>query len=951
MSVVTNAVTKVGNLATNGYFGQFLAGPIEKLTPLTNQAGKAPFYTTEYISYRYITALLSILIPLVGIAYFITNIIGNQVIARIADNFREFIDKYINVDEELKYRVDDSRCKKITHRMSYWPGYLLYIIFSLFKMVFINLSFIVVMAALILVFLPFENHQNDLVDFMDAGISMSRSTYNIGASATNVVIKSNALAIIPIYNAMVEFIVQLILITLDYLVPIYLKSTRGGTGRVLVDANGIPFFGDEWFNFLRFVGEIHYIFLKIFFGFFLYLWEAFCFIFFDLTGGDSIGDLIKIIFNYLKGFYCYLEPDYFLCTVAQAFQIAIQLIAFVMNVLLNLVLKNLLGFSPINIPSNFISVQCRRPVTVSGKVVSNEACLRCKPAFPGWEEQCPDSTTRRLLVMECRHEDNPYDDFTPIHGKWRERLYYNHSLIYEGETYDDTTSWHGCSMTRTLLLNNPNHIYYKHYNNYHDCITVLMDGADPVNRCPSEKSLPYSHTHHGRRRLLQNGRRSLISLVDEVTKQKIKKETELQFQINRETFIKKYDALFEKEDKNKIFNCSDVVTKERVTQHTFDVLCGIQKLTTQDGIFKDLQAQFDPHSSYSSVYAKYRQKQKMDNARRALSENIDKLLYRLDLLVSDYYEGKEDIITPRRRELIGPTRPELTNVTFGDTGNGECLPGYQRCIGSNFCEVPGSCRCPSPTQVLNKYKSDLYVLYQTKCDIVNFSQDEWIRGVLKCWRDYRESDAHNPFAVISNTVQGGAITKKTYCYPLLDPEQILLPEIEEGYSFRESLISTYCKDNKTNNVMECACPGYKSGVYAYNGQFIIGINYYEYVRLYNGLRWWMVNFFAFLNLITFGFLNWVWSGFFTAFNGPDWLIQLFSLEAALQQSGCSLVHLGSWGWFNLTIFFFVEIFGKIIYPIVWILFRDFHFFGLVISGQKIKSLVKKYKTDLYTKGL
>jgi hypothetical protein len=246
----------------------------------------------------------------------------------------------------------------------------------------------------------------------------------------------------------------------------------------------------------------------------------------------------------------------------------------------------------------------------------------------------------------------------------------------------------------------------------------------------------------------------------------------------------------------------------------------------------------------------------------------------------------------------------------------------------------------------------MYTFYETKCALINFSTDEWIRDVLKCWRDYRTSDAHNPFSAVSDLAQG-TIAKKTYCYPLLDPDQVLLPEIEEGYSFRDSLISSYCNNNQTNNVMQCVCPGYLSGVYAYNGQFIDGIGYYEYVRLYNGLRWWMVNFFAFVNVITLGFINWVWSGFFTAFNAPQWLVNLFSLTPALQESGCSLVHLGSWGWFNLTIFFFVEIFGKIIYPIVWILCRDLHFFGLVITGQdeKVKSLVDQYKKKLYIKGL
>jgi hypothetical protein len=348
---------------------------------------------------------------------------------------------------------------------------------------------------------------------------------------------------------------------------------------------------------------------------------------------------------------------------------------------------------------------------------------------------------------------------------------------------------------------------------------------------------------------------------------------------------------------------------------------------SQESIYKELQNKYDPAKATGTsegVYSKYK-KAKQQETRRNLEMTANNIMYRIENVFTD------DVVIPPRRDL----KSDLINVTFGQTTNAGCEPGYEKCLGTNYCEVPKACACPEPTEALTSYQQVIYDLYTTKCAVQTFNAEGWLTDTINCWKRYKTHDASNPFNVITDQLSGST-NVKIYCFPLIDPEQLLFDAIPGNYSLRNSLASSYCENNSTNNLMDCICPGYLSGVYSYNGYFIKDVGYYVYVRLSNGLRVFASIVPSFINLILFGIIDPVWSPFFKAFNAPVWLYSLFSIEFALSNISCAVPHLGSFSIFIIFCWLLKNIYWDILLPVISYWCNDVHFIGLVLLNQDVK---------------
>lgn len=907
------------------------AGPKE--IPLGSTALTATQrYTEEALVFRAGYTILALFGSIFVAIFAVSLLTGSRVLKKFVKFLNLFFSRFTTIDPP-KYSDSKWKIVRMLYRVIHWPYYLLVVVCSTIKALFTwsNLILIFIMVLLVGTLLQFEVYQNEILDYIDYLLIIGRHGINIVTAAINTIGQTVGVFFVPIANGIIGFVVQCFLITKDYIVPIYLKAVEennASQGRRSLKASEIPYFGKEYFMILEASGAIFLGLINILLSFWLAAWSFLNWIFFAAFG-DSIGDILVVLVNFAKGWFCYLVPDYLFCTLAQFVQYIVIFIEVILNALLSLIFAVIpFGIGAPQISLDFFNIQCQEARTVSGTTVPPEDCIRCRPAFPGWINSCPDEKARRLLKIEC-------NDFTQINGTWSEKVFWDGVLIQTPSYYNFTSNWKGCPLSKNGMLKNDIGMHYKYSGHYEDCYDIMV-GDKMTIQCPETPKFSFED---GRRRL--RSERNLGSLLDDLNEQKkeyVKKEGYAL--LTRETFSVAYAKIIESTNKAKdssVFDCSD--HNPHNNSHVFDTFCSIQALVSRKEIGEEVSNRYNPtrHLHENNVYAKYRNrvgnKKEGHFTKRQLHEHYNTVNY-----VHEKYKQFENAFSRRRRLKAKEQIVQLVNVTAAD---GTCPLGYVKCPASPYCEIYLACKCPDQMQPFNSlHEESDYSYYKTMCALKNANPSDWVTSTIQCWDRYRTKDTSSPFAAAGATVvnsinafarQADNLQNIEYCFPLIDPSSFLIPEIEEGFSLRNYYATKYCKDTKANFIVsDCMCPGYDNGVDAKNGWFINGVGYYMRARLYNGWKVYRDVPFAGLNSLTLGAWNYIWSGFWRPTNAQPFWTEAFDETFSLGNLGCAGFHLGSWAFFNLIFFFLAILFFGCAFTAAWYFALDLPYVFIMV---------------------
>lgn len=950
---------------SNQYFAQKVgAGAIAGGIPGGSAAVDAiPYAGTDNILFRIVTLSVGFAALVFGTVFTLSLVAGSNIAKRTMKAISSFF-RALQVLNPPKYLTErDTKYKtiKIIYRIAHWPLYVFNIFIRAVSLLFSmsDLTFIFLMVILVGTFLQLEVYQNEMLDYIDYVIIIARDALNVIDALINVVGQTVMLFAVPIINPMIKFLVNCFLITKDYVVPLYLKAVQEDNalnGRRLTAAN-IPFFSKEYFLILEATGNVFSSLISLLLTFYEGMWGVINWLFFRAFG-DQFDDVLKFMLNTIQGFYCYLEPDYVYCTLAQAVQSVIFFIALIINGILALIFSLIpFNVSPPKISDNFFNVQCERAYTVSGRTVSPEACLKCRPAFPGWINECPDESTRRSLRIEC-------NDFTHINGTWNEKVYWEGALTHTPSYYNHTSNWRGCPLAKEGLLYNPLATHFKNTGHFGDCYDIVLDG-ELIIRCPLHPGVMHDPnlSEHDRRRLSRE--RNLLSFADDL-KQRQKAEKVSNYQlINRDNFIKGYTDLIDgfswdgSSSQVSIFNCSDHVPNGNQSNwHIFDTLCGFQSLVNRKEVASEVEGMYNPtkikHSS--NVYAKYRHKFGSDDTTTRVDRKLEEEKHYHTLVWIEDSIKKLKQITKRRQLRQRVEVPQIVNITAAD---GTCPLGYKKCPASPFCEKVNACLCPQQTEpFLTAHDERNYNYYQTMCQIKVFSPSAWMVDTINCWDQYRKKDTNTPFTAFENGANSFVRQIQTppqdiiYCAPLIDPSNWLIPEIQSNFSLRAWFVTQYCDETKTNAVIsECMCPGYMVGVDAEGGWWLNGLGYYLEARMWNWQEAWGDTFFAWLNFLMLGILNYMWQGLWRPLGAREpWTI-VMSHQFETKNLGCAIFHSGSWGFGNIMFYVWAKFYFGCCFLPVWYFALDLpYIFILVPLGldTKLNALNKKHADQVIT---
>lgn len=901
-----------------------------------------PISSTTNILTQFAFSVGSIFLGVFASVFFATFIVGSRNVKKIIKIINRIVDYFTTLNPP-KYSDSKNRFVRIGFRICNWPFYFLNIFLRALTIFFSfsNITFLLTMGILVAVFLQLEEYQDEMLDYIDYVLIIGKDTINVFSAIVNTVGQTVSVFFVPIINAMITFVIQCFLITKDYVVPIYLKAVQESNaeqgGRRILDPAEIAFFGKEYFSILEATGGLISGFINILLSFYLAVWGILNWLFFAFFE-DEIGDILKIMLNFVKGFYCYLIPDFLFCTFAQFVQYIIVFIAIILNGLLSLIFNLLpFGINPPRISTDFYSTQCDRAISVSGRTVTTDECIRCRPAFPGWINTCPDEKARRLLKIHC-------EDFTKINGTWNEKVFYDGVLVHTPNYYNHTSNWKGCPLSKDGLLYNNLGMHYKYNSLFDDCYDIVIDG-ETVIRCPTHEGVI---TSSNRRRL--RNERNLLSIVDELNKKTqttaTTKDSDTTL-INRKLFVDGYNKVINgftwNSDSTSIFNCSDHDALNH--SNIFDTFCALQGLTTRKEVITQIENQYNPSRNHeSNVYIKF-VKSKLSttpsNHRLLEEEDTYRKIIRIDQIFNKISKPKQSKYY--RRELKSqPKEILLVNITAAD---GTCPPGdYVKCPNSPYCEKPYACQCPTFTEpFMNKHQEADYNFYQTMCQIKQFDASQWIAEKIACWDRYRKRDTSSPLGAFVSPLQnagnefiraGSAFeTNIEYCFPLIDPTNWLIPKIEDNFSLRDYYATKYCKDVNANHIVsQCMCTGYKQGVNAKDGWWIVNVGYYLQARFYNWREVWATTFFAAFNMVCIGIINYIWSSFWRPLNAePEW-VTLFGDEFKLGNIGCATFHSGSWGFGNLFIFVWAMFFFGCCFTPFWYIATDLYYIPITFLG-------------------